>query len=292
MEYINLNQLRHFYSVAKYESYTKAAKELNIQQPALSKTIKNLEEDLDSKLFQKSGRNITLTHKGLEVFNECHNIFNGVKNIINSSKENELLIPKTLNICSNDAIASTLLPEALVKSDHIYSGLRPTITCGTTDSLLEKISSKNSDIGFFFHTPKLSKELNIVRRIPIEFKLVIAKKFKNSLKTIESFIGSREVDNLKANSFPTVKKMKKIWPNTKINFSTNNFATHKKMVASGLGVSILPKFFIQKELKDGSFSCLLPEEQFFFDLKIVCRKNQENSFDTLIDNFSEFYNSL
>lgn len=53
-----------FSKVAQLQHYHQAAKELNISQPSLSRSIANLEEELGVSLFQKNGRNIELTKYG------------------------------------------------------------------------------------------------------------------------------------------------------------------------------------------------------------------------------------
>ncbi len=57
-------KLRYFYTVAKLGHVTRAAEEIHIAQPALTKAIKQLEEELDVPLFYKQGRNIRLTPFG------------------------------------------------------------------------------------------------------------------------------------------------------------------------------------------------------------------------------------
>jgi len=64
MRYLELLQLHYFLKVAKLEHMTKAAQELRIAQPALSKTIARLEEDLGVPLFERKGRNIRLSSFG------------------------------------------------------------------------------------------------------------------------------------------------------------------------------------------------------------------------------------
>ena len=61
---MNLQQLIYFRKIAELQHYTKAASTLFITQPALSKAIHNLEVELGVTLFQKEGRNVTLTPSG------------------------------------------------------------------------------------------------------------------------------------------------------------------------------------------------------------------------------------
>lgn len=61
---MELQKLRYFYTVAKYQHVTKAAEAINIAQPALTQAIKSLETELGVPLFEKRGRNIVLTEYG------------------------------------------------------------------------------------------------------------------------------------------------------------------------------------------------------------------------------------
>lgn len=62
---MDLRILRYFLMVAKEQSFTKAAKQLNITQPTLSRQLAALEDELETKLFYRSGGKITLTNDGL-----------------------------------------------------------------------------------------------------------------------------------------------------------------------------------------------------------------------------------
>lgn len=61
---MNLNQLYYFRELARCEHYTKAAEELHITQPSLSKSMAALEQELGGYLFEKQGRNVILTRQG------------------------------------------------------------------------------------------------------------------------------------------------------------------------------------------------------------------------------------
>ncbi|MGN1267576.1 MAG: LysR family transcriptional regulator, partial [Dorea sp.] len=66
---MTLNQLYYFQMIAKYENYRRAAEELYIAQPSLSRSIASLEKELGVLLFEKNGRGVSLT-KGGRVFLE------------------------------------------------------------------------------------------------------------------------------------------------------------------------------------------------------------------------------
>ena len=62
---MELRVLRYFLTVAKEQSFTRAAEQLNITQPTLSRQLAALEEELGTKLFSRGGHGITLTEEGL-----------------------------------------------------------------------------------------------------------------------------------------------------------------------------------------------------------------------------------
>lgn len=269
MEYINLNNLRAFYHVARLKSFSAAAKELLIQQPALSKNVKALEEELGVKLYQRVGRGIELTDEGQYIFARSAEIFDQVAQIFRYSRDQDIPLKETVSLACSDAISSLMVPNILRELSTRYPGVRPIVSTGKSAEMLELIKQGKIEGGAFFHLPKKLSGVIIKERIPLEFKLVIEATHFHSAKTRTSFIGSREVDDPENLKFPTVERMQRYWPETQIRFSSNSLLCHLEMVKAGLGVAILPLFMVRKELRRGVLRSLLPEEEFIFDLKIV-----------------------
>lgn len=61
---MTLNQLTYFRKIARLEHFSRAAEELNISQPSLSRSMDTLERELGLPLFEKQGRNVVLTKYG------------------------------------------------------------------------------------------------------------------------------------------------------------------------------------------------------------------------------------
>ena len=75
---MELRVLKYFITVAREESFSKAAKLLNVSQPALSKQIKDLEDEYKTTLFNRTTRTVSLTEEGrlfkeqaIEIFKSC-----------------------------------------------------------------------------------------------------------------------------------------------------------------------------------------------------------------------------
>ena len=65
---MNYTYLNVFYTVAKLQNISKAAKELDVTQPAVSRIISNIEKEYNTKLFFRSKTGVTLTRDGLNLF--------------------------------------------------------------------------------------------------------------------------------------------------------------------------------------------------------------------------------
>ena len=71
---MELRVLRYFLTVAKEQSFTKAAEQLHITQPTLSRQLAALEEELGTALFNRGGRCITLTAAGLRYYHRLRRV--------------------------------------------------------------------------------------------------------------------------------------------------------------------------------------------------------------------------
>ena len=78
---IDFELYRIFYTVANNGNITKASEELNISQPAISKSIKNLEEQLGGKLFVRTKRGVNLTEEGKEFYKYIKQAIEYINNI-------------------------------------------------------------------------------------------------------------------------------------------------------------------------------------------------------------------
>jgi LysR family transcriptional regulator, transcription activator of glutamate synthase operon len=84
---MDLIKLKYFYTTAKLENISLAAKELLISQPALSKAIANLEHELEMDLFFRRGKRISLNENGRFLLQRAERVFSEVSNLEHSLEE-------------------------------------------------------------------------------------------------------------------------------------------------------------------------------------------------------------
>ena len=101
---INLEYYKVFITIAKNKNITKAANELNISQPAISKMLKTMEGQIGKKLFIRENKGVALSKEGIELYNlisnEIHNIIkaeNVFSRIISNNEIKIAIHPTFLN---------------------------------------------------------------------------------------------------------------------------------------------------------------------------------------------------
>lgn len=97
--------LRYFLNAAKEQSFTKAAQQLHITQPTLSRQLAALEEELGVTLFARSGRNITLTEEGILFKRRALEILDLEERTLDELKGSEGIVEGTVTIgCGEFAV--------------------------------------------------------------------------------------------------------------------------------------------------------------------------------------------
>ena len=110
---MELQKLRYFYAVAKFQHMTKAAEYISIAQPALSQAIKSLENELQVELFVKKGRNIVLTEYGLYLKERLETILPEIDSIPAEIDKMKKRVSKTVKL--NILAASAFVINAIVE---------------------------------------------------------------------------------------------------------------------------------------------------------------------------------
>ncbi len=110
---MELQKLRYFYAVAKFQHMTKAAEYLSIAQPALSQAIKSLENELQVELFVKKGRNIVLTEYGLYLKERLESLLPEIDSIPAEIDKMKKRVSKTVKL--NILAASAFVINAIVE---------------------------------------------------------------------------------------------------------------------------------------------------------------------------------
>lgn len=159
---MELRVLRYFLTVAKEQSFTKAAEQLHITQPTLSRQISGLEEELETVLFNRNGRNITLTDEGLLLKRRALEIIDLEDKIVDEFKENEDVADGVITIGCVEFAAVETLAKIIEGYKRKYPMVQIALHTGTADNVLEMMNKGLIDIGLFLE-PTNTENLDYIR---------------------------------------------------------------------------------------------------------------------------------
>ena len=191
---IDFELYRIFYIVANHCNITKASEELSISQPAISKSIKNLEEQLGGQLFVRTKRGVILTEEGKEFYNYIKQAIEYINNAEN--KFTDLINLETG--CIKIGISTTLTKEFLLPYLEEFHSLYPKIDIqiitSLTSDLMSKLKNGLIDIVILnLNNKNYGNDIDIIKCRKINDCFVVNNKYKDltleelSLKDLNNY---------------------------------------------------------------------------------------------------------
>jgi LysR family transcriptional regulator, carnitine catabolism transcriptional activator len=249
-------QLNTFNVVAKHMHFTKASKELNLTQSAVSYQIKSLEEELGVKLFSRENRRILLTSQGDRVLDYTKRLLHQVDVMRNEIEENSDSVKGTVKIVT----VPRSLNNPFFKLQRSFETDNPGIelffeSVIASESVFENVRKGISDIGFTSQTVGLDDLLSIpYGRFELLFVVgkshPLAKKKEVKLSNLQnerwilfeegSWIRKKTDEIFSRQSF-----------DAKLITRSNDGAMIFSMISDGAGIGFLPKWGILDGIKEG-----------------------------------------
>lgn len=142
---INFNHLHYFLTIAKLGSISKAAKILNITQPALSHQLRILEEDLGIKLFDRVGKRLVINHHGEKVQDYAHKIFRHSEEMMAYLKSDHEEAIKVFKVGAVSWISKDIIYD-FIKPLLFNQNIRIEVFHKSIEELLEDVEQDQIDI--------------------------------------------------------------------------------------------------------------------------------------------------
>ncbi len=144
---MTLRQLEIFLAVARAGSFRRAAERLALSQPALSQQIKELERRLDSPLFDRLGRSISLTQAGRLLEEHARRIFAMLQGVQDAMRELRGLDRGSLLLGGSTTPGIYLLPWLLGRFKARHGGIEVSLRIGNTREIEERVRASEVDLG-------------------------------------------------------------------------------------------------------------------------------------------------
>lgn len=249
---ISIKQARAFMAIAQTGSFLEACDIVHLSQPALSITIKKMEETIGGKLFSRTTRQLVLTPEGemfypiiKRIVGDWDSAFNDLHNLFSFSRGN-------LAIAAMPSFASTVLPSHIKEfhqhhpsinikvHDVIAEDTLAMVRCGKAELAITFDPGEFDDITF---EPLFTD--NFVAALPASSPLIEHKEIGWDVISPYSFIALQRPSSIR-HLIDTVLQKNGIELN--VEFETNQLATIGQMVASDLGVSAVPSLCTEQLL--------------------------------------------
>ena len=277
MDNINLNYLKVFLEVAKSKSFLEASNKLFISQPAVSRSIANLEEELGVKLFFRENKGVVLTSSGeilYEYLNQMKNLLDSCGRVLVSMNDIE---EGTIVIGVQSHIVRNYLMNKIVDFQMNHPKIKIQLIDASTSSLLEQLQSRKIDF-IIDSSPIQTKynnlEIKKIKRLNTCF--IKSTNNKNTFKKLKDVVkqdlilpGSRGSIRRNLNKIFDKNNME-VEP--KLDFETEELII--EAVRRNLGIGYVVEDAIDYLVEANIIEKIVIDEELpYFEINLVCIEN-------------------
>ena len=256
---MKLEQLRYFIQVAEAGSFSRAATKLNLAQPALSRQIRLLEDELGVALFRRDGRGVEPTAAGDELMRRSNALFAELYEMRQSIMGYRGIADGHVTIGILPLFGATVVPALLLQARELHPNVKINLMVGMSDAIHEWTIARRVDFGVVSTAVERSTylvaqeiardELHLVSAIdaggkpsgePISFAEAIAQPLVIPTKAN----GIRAVIDRYARQDGLVVSPA---------FEVDSVEIIKRLLPTKIGATILPRFSVVNELASGLF---------------------------------------
>ena len=251
----NFHQLHIFHTVARLGSFSKAAQELSISQPAVSIQVRELEKEFGSSLLHRMRKGLQLTDAGQAVFGYTQRIFSLADEMRSAVQDIQGLRSGRLTIGSSSTPGEYILPWIIGQFQRKYPGIDVSLSISNTQSVVNQIQSRELDLGMagapvdlqgFVSFPYVIDEVIVIASPDhaLASKRVVTLDDLQGQKFILREMGSatrRAAEDCLADSGVSVNVVMELGSNEAV----------KRAVAADLGLGMVSKFAVLPDTKAG-----------------------------------------
>ncbi len=277
----SLNSLLVFHEVAKHRSFSKAAEELFISQPAVTKHIKELELRVGIGLIQRRRGGFALTEAGKILFKYSHKISSHLmvaENLLENLKKD---YQGTLRIGTTESYSKGLMPKLLSGFQSSFPFMKIALDVGNSEEIEKNLLIYKNDLGLIAMT-KASSRFESIPFLKEELVLIVspshplAKKQVVSLKELEKYpLIIRAKGSTTRKIILQAFKEVGIHPSLLIEAGSSEFI--KQWVSEGKGVSIIVKRAVEDEEKRGIIKTIPLLEKLYLKVAFLFLKEAKSN---------------
>ena len=286
----SINSLLVFHEVVRHRSFSKAAEELFISQPAVTKHIKGLEHKVGTRLIERGRGGFHLSEAGKILFKSAKKISNHLRDVENHLGRLQKERHGLLRIGTTESYSRCLMPKLLSGFQNLFPSIKIALDVGNSEEIEKSLTAYRNDLALIGMT-KVSSKFESIPFLKEELVLIVspshpmAKREKISLKTIRKFPFI-----IRAKGSTTRKIVLKafqemgIRPSLLIEAGSSEFI--KQWVSEGRGISIIVRRIAEEEARRGLIKMVSLDEKLYLQVALLFLK--EERANPVIKTFTHF----
>jgi DNA-binding transcriptional LysR family regulator len=258
---MNLNQLRIFQSAAKLLNFTRAAEELHLTQPGISKHLKALEEYYGARLFERLGKKVVLTQAG----EALHEATSAAFNLLDAAKARiddiNGLAGGKLVIGASVTIGTYILPGKLVRFRQHHPGVEIKVETALSRQITDKVLDNSLELGLVGH---YARDARLEAKSFMDDRLALIVSPRHPWAKRKSVLHLKELSNQTllvskrgSGTYRIVEALlakEGVRPAGVMELGTTEAV--KQAVAADLGVSLLSRHVLELHLASGAITAV------------------------------------
>lgn len=283
--HMDLYKFKSFKTVARLESFSRAAEILYLSQPAVSAQIKDLESEYKTKLFDRVGRNIRLTRSGVElliyvnkildVYEESHNAIDQLRDVKDGH----------VKLNASELPGISLLPSLMASFKKEYPQVEFTLKSEKSADIIDSIKKNQFDLGFIVNNEDSINRPDMISNLLYKDKIVLAVSKENPLSR-QDRINVKDLSNI-----PLIVSLKDTVSRQALDslfreyslpfniaYEIDSKSVTKSMVEKNLGASFFSCLEVESKVKSGVIHTLEIEGiSFYRYVHVIHHRNRELS---------------
>lgn len=261
------HKLKIFCTVAETKSFSKTSEIIHLTQPAVSLQIQALEEMYETKLFDRSGSSINLTPAGDILYKYAKDILSLYSEVEKEIGKITGLIKGSVKIGAGTTVGNYIIPSVVVDFKRAHPKIKIHVLIGNTKRIMDLLTSGVIDLGVIGEVSAKNK-MTVEPLISDELAIIVppahswAKKKTVSILDItkEPFIFREEGSGTRQLIEKYLATHGVITADLHIASVFGSTGSIKEAVERGMGISIVSKWAVRKEVKCGSLRFIVPRE--------------------------------
>jgi DNA-binding transcriptional LysR family regulator len=275
---MDLDNLKTFIEVAKLGSFSRAAEKVLRSQPAVSAQIRQLEQEYEQRLFDRSAKSVRLTPAGEVVLDYARQLLALQAKSRQAVSEQDGVRSGTLSIGANEGTFLYVLPRVLAKYHKLFPRVKISVYRSFTHKVTEKVEEGAVDLGILT-MPVKSPSLEVVPVFRDRILLMVgpaSSLFRKKSATLEEF-AAQPVILPKTGSMRKLmeKHLRPFRENLNVTMELTSVVMIKRFVRAGFGVSLICRSFAADNVRRLEVKLLTIEGlDLWRELALVYRKDR------------------